>query len=1154
MQKKHYGGLAVFVKESIRKGIKFEPITNSEYIWFKLDKFFFNMEKDIYVCVLYISNSSFAENNVDIFECVETDAAKFSRDGSNLLFCGDINGYTGCIPDYCIEDGDILSSDSDFYIPYVQDIPLNRNNLDIRKTNTRGDNFLDLCKGCKVRILNGRFLGDTLGNFTCFSHTGAPSTIDYMAASVDLLSSIKTFTVNDLNEMSIHCSLSVSITTGLFTSSAADDAEYSSVNKFKWNQGDGENFLLSLQRPSVINDLDSAFDVDLSDMSNINNCAEVLTSVLVDSAVNAKIRFVSSKRKKSNSSQKNKKPFTRNKPWFDDKCRLLKNEHKRLARCIKKDPFDLSLVYDIRRIRKLYKTCKINAKKTYEQNIWNNLDTLQKTNPRKFWKLFSDLKGMNDSHKSNPICMSEWVSHFSKLLNGAFKPDKDLSLHIENYILENREKVFNELNFAISLDEVSKAIHLLKSNKAPGTDGLINEMLKEGISVLLPYLHKLFNQIFISGNYPENWRTNTLSPLHKKGDTHTTGNYRGIAVSSCIPKLFLSILQRRLVDFSDNNNVIPNCQLGYKRKSSTCDHILTLKNLIDKYISRATRTCMYACFVDFKSAFDTVWRRALLYKILKLGVAGNFLNIIENMYSSVYYCVKLDGSLSDPITSNVGVKQGCVLSPLLFNMFLSDLPDIFDSSCDPVNLLDVKLSCLMFADDLIILSESASGLQSALNKLQEYCSKWGLTINIDKTKVVIFNKGGHKFPSLKFLLNGNLVEAVQSYCYLGIIFSSCGSFTRACDALTDKALKAFYKFKQIHPYNNVTLSLKLFDSLVTPIATYAGSVWGVLCTGKLFDVHDLNYYDKAPLEKVNLKLCRYLLGVNKYSCKHAVRGEIGRFPLLINALEMCSKMKSRVFTLPDNNLVKLSCLDMYANLSNTELYDDNSLKDTWLSRTNKIDEISAGMVKLSLQNIYKNSWEMFISNTTVNNKLRTYARFKKSFEMENYVKAFGLSKRKMFTKLRISSHNLAIEKGRHSKIPQSNDIVCDFCKFARNNCTCNSFKYNRLCQVCNVIEDECHFLLKCSLYKNCRQSFLENLKSFVVIDFDNIDEVFIKLMSTLGGDYEISTLICDYVNELFEIREKYMLPVLDNIMNLKPVCTRLNRTIKIPEYLKDYVC
>ena len=833
---------------------------------------------------------------------------------------------------------------------------------------------------------------------------------------------------------------------------------------------------------------------------------------------------------------------------------MLKNEYKRIAKCIRKDPFDLSLVYHIRSIRKLYKTCRTNAKKTYENNIWNNLNDLQKSNPRKFWKLFSDLKGMNDSHKSNPICMSEWVSHFSKLLNGAFKPDKDLSKHIENYILENRDKVFNELNFTISLEEVSTAISLLKSNKAPGTDGLVNEMLKSGCSVLLPYLHKLFNKIFISGSYPECWRTNTLSPLHKKGDTHTTGNYRGIAVSSCIPKLFLSILQRRLVNFTDKHNCIPNCQLGYRKKSSTCDHILTLKNLIDKYISRATRTCLYACFVDFKSAFDTVWRRALLYKILKLGVAGNFLNVIENMYSSVYYCVKLDGFLSSQLPSNVGVKQGCVLSPLLFNMFLSDLPDIFDSSCDPVQLLNVKLSCLMFADDLIILSETASGLQSALTKLNDYCVQWGLTINIDKTKVVIFNKGGHKFSSFKFDLNGSPVEIVQSYCYLGIIFSSCGSFARACDALTDKALKAFYKFKQIHPYNNVLLSLKLFDTLVSPIATYAGSVWAVLCTGKSFDVHDLNYYDKAPLEKVNLKLCRYLLGVNKYSCKNAVRGELGRFPMLINALDMSSKMKLRIFTLPDDNLVKLSCLDMYENLSNQELYDENSLVDTWLSRVNKLDVITSGLTKSSLQNIYRDKWEEFISNTTVNNKLRTYAKFKKCFEMENYVIAFGLSKRKMFTKLRISSHSLAIEKGRHSKIPKSNDIVCDFCGFKRNECSCKSFKYNRLCQACNVIEDEYHFLLKCSIYQICRDSFLESLKSFLVFDFNNLNKLFVELMGTLNGDYEISLLMCDYINELFDMREKYILPTINEIANLKPVYTRANRETRIPEYLKDYVC
>ena len=96
-------------------------------------------------------------------------------------------------------------------------------------------------------------------------------------------------------------------------------------------------------------------------------------------------------------------------------------------------------------------------------------------------------------------------------------------------------------------------------------------------------------------------------------------------------------------------------------------------------------------------------------------------------------------------------------------------------------------------------------------------------------------------------MNDSDIEIVQSYCYLGIIFSASGSFNKACEALTNKALKAFYKFKQIHPNNNVPLALKLFDTLVTPIATYGGAIWGPLCTGKNFNVFDINFYDKYRL-------------------------------------------------------------------------------------------------------------------------------------------------------------------------------------------------------------------------------------------------------------------------------------------------------------------
>ena len=1140
---KHYGGIAVFVKEEIRDGVKFLPITNSEYMWFRLDKTFFHMSHDIYVVAAYNSNSSFAETNINIFEAIENDAAKFSSDGSELLFCADVNGYTACEHDYCIDDNsDVFSAYANDHIPYIEDIPLHRNNMDSRDTNSRGDNFIDFLKATRMRILNGRVFGDTLGNFTCYSHTGSPSVIDYMASSIGLLSSIKSFTVNELTEFSIHCSLSVCISTGQYLPVSNGNQTYNGIPKFKWSGTDSVKFLSVLQKPNIINDLNTATDFSNYDQNEINSCAIKFESILTNSAKSAGISHKPAKKRKSNCAKK--KPFKSHKPWFNGDCIKLKNLHKKLSTMIRKNPFNLSLVSEIRKIRRLYKTCKNSAKRAYTNNIWDNLNHLEKSNPRKFWKLFSDLKGLNDAQKENPVPMSEWIKHFSDLLNGAFTPDQVLNTHIESYIAENREKIFNELDFTISIKEVQDAIFAAKLNKAAGVDGLLNEMLKAGSSVLLPYLHKLFNAIFTSGNFPNSWRTNTLSPLHKKGDTHTPGNYRGIAVSTCISKLFLSILQKRLCEYSYENNLIPDCQLGYKKKASTADHILTLKNLIDKYILRASRSCLYACFVDFKSAFDTVWRRALLYKLIKLGISNKFITMIESLYSNVYYCVKLNGVVSDKISSNVGVKQGCVLSPLLFNLFLSDLPDIFDSSCDPVDVLSSNLSCLMFADDLVILSESAKGLQNALDKLNDYCTKWGLTVNTSKTKVIIFNKGGHKYPSLKFNLNGANVDIVQSYCYLGIIFSSCGSFNRACDALMNKALKAFYKFKQIHPSDNVPLALKLFDTLVTPIATYCGSIWGVLCTGKNTDVYDLNFYDKAPLEKLNIKLCKYLLGVNKFSVNHAVRGELGRYPMLINVLDMCTKFKKRLFALPDENLMKKSYLELTESLTNTELYDTEAIKNsTWHSRVNNLTQIGLGdNTKLLLQNIYSCLWNDLMNNQTCDNKLRTYAKYKKEFELENYIITIPLSKRRMFTKLRISSHSLAIEKGRHKKIPHNDYIKCDFCSQVKDSCTCNKFKYHRLCFNCNVVEDEKHFMCHCPVYDQIRSELLKDINSIFNLDSSDNDIYFITLMNCAHGDSELSLLICNFVNNCFKLRTHYIEPLEENATDSnEPTYTRSGR-------------
>jgi hypothetical protein len=133
---------------------------------------------------------------------------------------------------------------------------------------------------------------------------------------------------------------------------------------------------------------------------------------------------------------------------------------------------------------------------------------------------------------------------------------------------------------------------------------------------------------------------------------------------------------------------------------------------------------------------------------------------------------------------------------MLFNIFTNDLPDIFDhSKTDPVQLDTTKLNCLLYADDLVLLSESEKGLQSCLEQLNSYCSKWKLKINISKTKIIIFSKGKRKWSNFRFMINDQKIEVVEKHKYLGVILTYNGNLKHAADQLCNKALKATFSLK-----------------------------------------------------------------------------------------------------------------------------------------------------------------------------------------------------------------------------------------------------------------------------------------------------------------------------------------------------------------------
>ena len=199
---------------------------------------------------------------------------------------------------------------------------------------------------------------------------------------------------------------------------------------------------------------------------------------------------------------------------------------------------------------------------------------------------------------------------------------------------------------------------------------------------------------------------------------------------------------------------------------------------------------VYTVFVDFSAAYDNVWHSGLLYKLYKVGMSGKIIKLLKGIYENMHSCVKVKDSCSDRFQPLKGTRQGCIMSPTLFNIHLQDLPCIFrEKDCDPIKVKDKVIGSLLYADDLLILSQSSTGLQKALGKLAEYCKKWQLKVNINKTKSMVFNSRQGRY---RFSYENKLIEEATQMKYLGITFTPSGNFKACFKHLYNKAHKSMY--------------------------------------------------------------------------------------------------------------------------------------------------------------------------------------------------------------------------------------------------------------------------------------------------------------------------------------------------------------------------
>ena len=564
------GGILVYYREALHKYIK-KCQSNNYYLWLEIDKsIFFSLEKSIKLIIAYNPPENSPYCNKEIFEEISTNLLKYANINSPVLLIGDLNSRTGENPDY--EEADKTEEDSGLFKNRTV-IPTKRYNCD-KNTNSMGLKLINLCKAFDLNILNGRSPGDPNGSFTFYDNNKGASTIDIGVASDPLLPLIKSFTVLQEMEYSPHCKIVLRIKN--MKQIVEKPIE---VEKYPW---------IPLEKRYIWNDRSAQlFSAEL-DSSNttklMNECSQYLDAGLIELAAKKinEIYFQTAEQTlniKIPKEKENRHPFKhKNKPkkWYDWECRKQKEITRRLAISKHNNPLDINIRKKHKDSLKEYKKTCARKKYAFEQNQINKLDNMA-NDPTSFWrhwKHFGDIARQDDP--LDKVNGKKWEVYFKGLYTSN-TPDSFTPLDNPN--------INQQLNTPFTDKELLDTINKLKPKKAPGYDNILIEFLKASTDKTRKLLLRMMNEILKTTLVPKEWCIGIIMPIHKEGPKEDPDNYRGICVGSALMKTLSTMMNSRLVKHTQDNNLINKEQIGFKADNRSADHILTIKSLVNKYVS-----------------------------------------------------------------------------------------------------------------------------------------------------------------------------------------------------------------------------------------------------------------------------------------------------------------------------------------------------------------------------------------------------------------------------------------------------------------------------------------------------------------------------------------------------------------------------------------
>jgi len=542
-----------------------------------------------------------------------------------------------------------------------------------------------------------------------------------------------------------------------------------------------------------------------------------------------------------------------------------------------------------REAQKLLNNIKKDAESTF---LSSTMDNMLKSAQKRFWTYVKyKTKGQ---HCSIPTLKTRSggnvtdATNKANLLNEHFKSVFSPDVPIQDFeIPVKTNQKFSLTNITLTKAGIVNLVKNLNPHKSPGPDKISSKLLKLAPEELSDYLLILFNKGLKLQQIPAIWKTANITPIFKKGNRSDPVNYRPISLTSVLCKMFEHIITSNLAKFLEDNHLFNKDQFGF-RKHLSCE--LQLQRVCqDIAFILDNNEEADLIFLDFSKAFDKVPHHLLLQKLKSYGIQDDIVNIVTSFLTGRTQKVVLDGYSSNPVAVSSGVPQGSVLGPLLFLLYINDLPD------------NIRSKCRLFADDSLIFRKISTkadylALQNDLDEVIYWCNKWHMTLNLEKCEIMHVTSKRNPVIN-KYSLANHPLTLTSSYKYLGLYMENNLSWNHHINHIINKANKVLYITRQALSKCSTTVKTTAYNSIIRPLLEYSSSVWDPYQTGQI-----------NAIEMVQRKAARFCL--NRYKKVDSVSTmlqELNWKPLTLRRKATRLSIFSKVY----NNMDSLQDLSSY---------------------------------------------------------------------------------------------------------------------------------------------------------------------------------------------------------------------------------------------------